>query len=296
MSTATSTSTSTTASARWCRATRTRRSERPSSAVSPSALTSGRPPRRCWRSSEELARRFGLPSWRFTNSGTESTMDAIRIARAYTGRDDIAEGLRRLPRPPRPGDGERGRSEAHDGRAAALGRGDPAVHRRADPPRGVQRRGGSRAPHRRARRRRPSTRLRDSRARDDEGQGRPAGARLPGGRPRDHSRARGAPDLRRGQDRPDDRGGRCHRALRREAGHGGARQGARRRPALGRNRDDRRSGGLRRDRARPPGRHLQRQPALDGGGPREPRGGAHVRPPTSVSRRSASVCAPAARR
>ena len=41
--------------------------------------------------SEELARRFGLPSWRFTNSGTESTMDAIRIARAYTGRDDIVK-------------------------------------------------------------------------------------------------------------------------------------------------------------------------------------------------------------
>ncbi len=41
--------------------------------------------------SEELARRFGLPSWRFTNSGTESTMDAIRIARAYTGREDIVK-------------------------------------------------------------------------------------------------------------------------------------------------------------------------------------------------------------
>src|SRR5712691_6050259 len=38
---------------------------------------------------EELARRFGLPQWRFTNSGSESTMDAIRIARAYTGRDTI---------------------------------------------------------------------------------------------------------------------------------------------------------------------------------------------------------------
>jgi glutamate-1-semialdehyde 2,1-aminomutase len=40
---------------------------------------------------EELARRFGLPSWRFTNSGTESTMDAIRIARAWTGRDDVVK-------------------------------------------------------------------------------------------------------------------------------------------------------------------------------------------------------------
>ena len=38
---------------------------------------------------EELARRFGLPRWRFNNSGSEATMDAIRIARAYTERDTI---------------------------------------------------------------------------------------------------------------------------------------------------------------------------------------------------------------
>src|SRR5213592_216127 len=38
---------------------------------------------------EELARRFRLPRWRYTNSGSESTMDAIRIARALTGRDDV---------------------------------------------------------------------------------------------------------------------------------------------------------------------------------------------------------------
>jgi glutamate-1-semialdehyde 2,1-aminomutase len=38
---------------------------------------------------EQLARRWGLPKWRYTNSGSESTMDAIRIARAYTGREPI---------------------------------------------------------------------------------------------------------------------------------------------------------------------------------------------------------------
>jgi glutamate-1-semialdehyde 2,1-aminomutase len=38
---------------------------------------------------EELTRRFGLPQWRFTNSGTESTMDAVHIARGATGRDVI---------------------------------------------------------------------------------------------------------------------------------------------------------------------------------------------------------------
>ncbi len=38
---------------------------------------------------EELARRWGLPRWRYTNSGSEATMDAIRIARAVSGRDTI---------------------------------------------------------------------------------------------------------------------------------------------------------------------------------------------------------------
>jgi glutamate-1-semialdehyde 2,1-aminomutase len=38
---------------------------------------------------EELARRFRLPRWRYTNSGSESTMDAIRIARAATGRETV---------------------------------------------------------------------------------------------------------------------------------------------------------------------------------------------------------------
>jgi glutamate-1-semialdehyde 2,1-aminomutase len=40
---------------------------------------------------EELARRFGLPLWRFTNSGTEATMDAIHLMRAITGRDLIVK-------------------------------------------------------------------------------------------------------------------------------------------------------------------------------------------------------------
>src|SRR5918992_494323 len=38
---------------------------------------------------EELCRRFGLDQVRFTNTGTEATMDAIRVARAFTGRDTI---------------------------------------------------------------------------------------------------------------------------------------------------------------------------------------------------------------
>jgi glutamate-1-semialdehyde 2,1-aminomutase len=38
---------------------------------------------------EHLAKSFRLPKWRFVNSGSEATMDAIRIARAYTGREQV---------------------------------------------------------------------------------------------------------------------------------------------------------------------------------------------------------------
>lgn len=37
----------------------------------------------------ELARRFDVPLWRYANSGTEATMDAIHLARSVTGRDLI---------------------------------------------------------------------------------------------------------------------------------------------------------------------------------------------------------------
>jgi glutamate-1-semialdehyde 2,1-aminomutase len=40
---------------------------------------------------ELLAARYGLPMWRFTNSGTEATMDAIRVARGVTGREKIVK-------------------------------------------------------------------------------------------------------------------------------------------------------------------------------------------------------------
>jgi glutamate-1-semialdehyde 2,1-aminomutase len=38
---------------------------------------------------EYLAKNFRLPKWRFVNSGSEATMDAIRIARAFTGREQV---------------------------------------------------------------------------------------------------------------------------------------------------------------------------------------------------------------
>ncbi len=40
---------------------------------------------------ELLGERYGLPMWRFTNSGTEATMDAIRVCRGITGRDKIVK-------------------------------------------------------------------------------------------------------------------------------------------------------------------------------------------------------------
>ena len=40
---------------------------------------------------EELKRRFGADLVRFSNSGTEATMDAIRVARGFTGREKIVK-------------------------------------------------------------------------------------------------------------------------------------------------------------------------------------------------------------
>jgi glutamate-1-semialdehyde 2,1-aminomutase len=38
---------------------------------------------------EHLRERYGLPLWRFGNSGTEATLDAVRLMRAYAGRDIV---------------------------------------------------------------------------------------------------------------------------------------------------------------------------------------------------------------
>ena len=54
---------------------------------------------------ENLVERFGLPQWRFTNSGTESTMAAIHLARGSTDRDVHPQDRGLLRRPPRRGDG-----------------------------------------------------------------------------------------------------------------------------------------------------------------------------------------------
>ncbi len=43
------------------------------------------------RVATELSRRFRLPKVRFSNSGTEATLDAVRLGRAFTGKDAIVK-------------------------------------------------------------------------------------------------------------------------------------------------------------------------------------------------------------
>ena len=230
---------------------------------------------------EELKRRWGLPKWRFTNSGSESTMDAIRLARAHTGRELVIKmegsyhghhdtvmvsiGIDI--------DEERvGPAEPAEQRL--LRRRHPGLHGRADDSRAVQRR-------RRARRapgRAPGPgRLRDHGARHDEHRRRPAAGRLPRRRARDHAEAQRPADLRRGQDRHHDRRRRRGRALGRRPRRRHAREGARRRPADRRDRRQRGGHGLDRERPRLPGGHVQRQPAEHGRRAREPARGHDAR-------------------
>ena len=69
--------------------TRTRRSSRRSATGYGAARTSRSRPRTRSGSPASSPRRFDLPLWRFANSGTEATMDAVHLARAITGRDLI---------------------------------------------------------------------------------------------------------------------------------------------------------------------------------------------------------------
>lgn len=53
------------------------------------AIVLGAPTQDLLPVAEALRARFRLPSWTFTNSGTEATMGAVRLARAFTRRDQI---------------------------------------------------------------------------------------------------------------------------------------------------------------------------------------------------------------
>ena len=224
---------------------------------------------------EELARRFRLPKWRYTNSGSEATMDAIRIARGLTGRETIVKIFGSY-------------HGHHDAVMVSIGVEYDRIGDRDDlaslpygagiPQAVVDLTvavpfNDADAMERRIERLAAEGRLpglRDHGGGDDEPRGRAPRAGLPRGGPRDHPRARHRADLRRGEDGPDRRRRRRGRALRRRPGHGHPREVARRRAAVGRDRRDRGGDGLRRGRARQPGRHVQRQPADDGGGAGEP--------------------------
>ena len=71
---------------------------------------------------DNLAERFGQPLWRFGNSGTEATMDAVHLMRAATGRDRIlkVEGC------------YHGHHDSVHGVGAARGRRRDRARRRAD--------------------------------------------------------------------------------------------------------------------------------------------------------------------
>ena len=206
---------------------------------------------------EELRRRWGLPHWRFTNSGTESTMDAIHLARGFTGRDIIVkiegtyhghhDAVMVSVKPPADADGRPRAARTRSPTASATPptrRSTPASCRSTTPTR------SSRAARRA---RRPGGR-RDHGAGDDEHQHRPAGRRLPRARARAHARARRGADLRRGQDRRGRRRRRRDRAVRRHARRRLPGQGDLRRPARRRGRHDRRA----RPSSSPPARSASR--------------------------------------
>ena len=70
-------------------ATPTRRSSRRSAAGVGRGTHFAQPTEDSIVVADNLAERFGQPLWRFGNSGTESTMDAVHLMRAATGRDRI---------------------------------------------------------------------------------------------------------------------------------------------------------------------------------------------------------------
>ena len=138
----------------------------------------------------ELARRFGPPQWSFTLTATDANRWAIRLARQVTGRSKILVNAYCYH-----GSVDESFAVARAGRASGVAAGErrPAGRSRAHDAGGrVQRRRGARARARARRRRR-----RADGAGADQHRHRAAGARLPGGGPPHHARARHAADQRR---------------------------------------------------------------------------------------------------
>ena len=117
----------------WSSATRTRRSSRRSTAPRAPAPTSPRRPRSRSRSPRSSAAASGSSRCGSRNSGTEATMDAIRVARAATGPRRRRQDRGLVPRPPRHGDVLGGAERRRHGRPRARADADADVDR-ASPP------------------------------------------------------------------------------------------------------------------------------------------------------------------
>ena len=243
---------------------------------------------------ELLADRYDLPMWRPTNSGTEATMDAIRLARGVTKREKLVKV-------------EGGYHGHHDevmiSNKPPLDKAGPA-----DAPHSIPQSAGITAGHDRRRDRHPVQRRR--RARAGAAVGDVAAfivepvmqnigiclprARLPRGGPRDHRALRHAADLRRGQDRHHRRLRRRHRALRRPARPRLPGEVDRRRLPRRRVRRQGRVHGPHHHRRGAPPRHLQRQPARDGRRQGDAHRGVHApRPSTPRSPATSGWSTPA---
>ena len=214
---------------------------------------------------EELRRRWGLPHWRFTNSGTESTMDAVHLARGVTGRDTIVkiegtyhghhDAVMISVKPPVEEMGPReapasvpyglGYPSTAPAQTRVVPFNDAAAMERALSPGDVA--GVIVEP-----------------AMMNVNIVLPVEGYL--ARVRELTqRGRRPADLRRGQDRRGGRRRRRDRAVRRDARRRVPGQGDLRRPARRRDRHDRRAGRADRRRPRQAAGHVQRQPAHDGG-------------------------------
>ena len=227
----------------------------------------------------ELARRFGLPRWRFANSGTEATMDAVHLMRSITGRDLIIkiEGCYHghhdsvqvsvAPEPDEAGPENKPNS-------APASTGIPSGHHRPDADRHLQRPGQRGAPPGRAQ---GPGRGDDHRAGHDERRDHQARARLPRRPQGPTARTPSPAHLRRGEDRPDRRPGRRDAKGERPARpHHPGQVAGRRRGRRG-HRRHRRSHGPRGHRRLRDGGHLQREPAGHGRDPGYAHRGGHAR-------------------
>ena len=216
---------------------------------------------------DQLAERFELPYWRFGNSGTESTLDAVRIMRASSGRKLIVkiegtyhghhDSLMVSVFPPQEQAGPRERPASVPQTLGLL----PEVVDQTlavpfnDAAAAESSVRGAPRPDRRHDRRTRHVQLRPGVARSG----------IPPGAEGSVSPARCLPGVRRGEDRLHARLRRRGRGVRRGPRPHLLGEGDRRGPPVRRHRRNRGSHGDGDPRGAGASRHLQRKPAHDGG-------------------------------